>query len=79
MKERPGNGGVAQLGEHLPCKQGVMGSNPIISTSAKLAHPRLGEVQRGAETSNPDEGIRAKFKQEGRKDKNDGANLIPSE
>ena len=28
-------GGVAQLGEHLPCKQGVMGSNPIISTSPK--------------------------------------------
>ena len=27
------NGGVAQLGEHLPCKQGVMGSNPIISTT----------------------------------------------
>ena len=27
------NGGVAQLGEHLPCKQGVMGSIPIISTS----------------------------------------------
>ena len=26
------NGGVAQLGEHLPCKQGVMGSIPIIST-----------------------------------------------
>ena len=26
-------GGVAQLGEHLPCKQGVMGSNPIISTN----------------------------------------------
>ena len=25
------HGGVAQLGEHLPCKQGVMGSNPIIS------------------------------------------------
>ncbi len=24
-------GGIAQLGEHLPCKQGVMGSNPIIS------------------------------------------------
>ena len=21
------------MGEHLPCKQGVMGSNPIISTS----------------------------------------------
>ena len=32
-KRNPENGGVAQLGEHLPCKQGVMGSNPIISTS----------------------------------------------
>ena len=26
------NGGIAQLGEHLPCKQGVMSSNLIIST-----------------------------------------------
>ena len=26
------SGGVAQLGEHLPCKQGVKGSNPFIST-----------------------------------------------
>ena len=25
-------GGVAQLGEHLPCKQGVRGSNPLISS-----------------------------------------------
>ena len=25
------HGGVAQLGEHLPCKQGVKGSNPFIS------------------------------------------------
>ena len=30
-------GGVAQLGEHLPCKQGVMGSNPIISTNFRFA------------------------------------------
>ena len=30
-------GGVAQLGEHLPCKQGVMGSIPIISTSDCVA------------------------------------------
>ena len=29
------NGGVAQLGEHLPCKQGVMGSIPIISTKKR--------------------------------------------
>ena len=27
------NGDVAQLGEHLPCKQGVKGSNPFISTA----------------------------------------------
>ena len=27
------NGGVAQLGEHLPCTQGVRGSNPLISTT----------------------------------------------
>ena len=29
------DGGVAQLGEHLPCKQGVMGSIPIISTTGQ--------------------------------------------
>ena len=28
------HGGIAQLGEHLLCKQGVIGSIPIISTSA---------------------------------------------
>ena len=33
-------GGVAQLGEHLPCKQGVKGSNPSIST-AESKIPRL--------------------------------------
>ena len=30
------NGGLAQLGEHLPCKQGVKGSNPFISTQQVL-------------------------------------------
>ena len=29
------NGGVAQLGEHLPCKQGVKGSIPFISTNTR--------------------------------------------
>ena len=29
-------GGIAQLGEHLPCKQGVKGSNPFISTVSEL-------------------------------------------
>ena len=33
------NGGVAQLGEHLPCKQGVMGSNPIISIAYAVRNP----------------------------------------
>ena len=30
---RDHRGGVAQLGEHLLCKQGVIGSNPFISTN----------------------------------------------
>ena len=30
-------GGVAQLGEHLPCKQGVKGSNPSISIEHDLS------------------------------------------
>ena len=30
----PDNGGIAQLGEHLPCKQGVRSSNLLISTGA---------------------------------------------
>ena len=32
LKDPKKFGGVAQLGEHLPCKQGVRGSNPLIST-----------------------------------------------
>jgi hypothetical protein len=30
------SGDVAQLAEHLLCKQGVVGSNPIVSTEVKL-------------------------------------------
>jgi hypothetical protein len=33
-------GAVAQLGEHLLCKQGVVGSIPISSTSHRDHHPR---------------------------------------
>ena len=29
------NGGLAQLGEHLPCKQGVESSNLLVSTGNK--------------------------------------------
>ena len=31
------SGGIAQLGEHLLCKQGVSGSNPLISTTSEQA------------------------------------------
>ena len=37
-------GGVAQLGEHLPCKQGVMGSIPIISTRSAVPTAKAGET-----------------------------------
>ena len=40
------HGGVAQLGEHLPCKQGVKGSNPFISTKSVVNRER--EHDRGA-------------------------------
>ena len=35
------NGGIAQLGERLPCKQEVSGSIPLISTR-KWAHSSAG-------------------------------------
>ena len=35
-KKEETNGGVAQLGEHLPCKQGVKSSNLSVSTQRKL-------------------------------------------
>ena len=51
-------GGVAQLGEHLPCKQGVMGSNPIISTrvqdEAEEEKLMLLKVPRGQRKRNRD-------------------------
>ena len=40
--QRRHNGGIAQLGEHLPCKQGVKGSNPFISTVAVSIRPHEG-------------------------------------
>ncbi len=50
-------GGVAQLGEHLPCKQGVTGSSPVISTifldSSTVEHPA---VNRRVAGSNPARG-----------------------
>ena len=36
-------GGVAQLGEHLPCKQGVKSSNLFISTSVCESYEKSGD------------------------------------
>ncbi len=36
-------GGLAQLGEHLLCKQGVTGSIPVVSTRLGL-HPVVTQV-----------------------------------
>ena len=35
-RDHPMYGGVAQLGEHLPCTQGVRSSNLLISTRCGL-------------------------------------------
>ena len=36
LRKSANDGGIAQLVEHLPCKQGVIGSNPITSTTCGL-------------------------------------------
>ena len=44
-------GGIAQLGEHLPCKQGVMGSNPIIASARwNYIGPQIVSVRRTGST-----------------------------
>ena len=54
------HGGVAQLGEHLPCKQGVMGSNPIISiTQVKRKTDRLDRTSTEAKEREHKQGSRA--------------------
>ena len=45
----PRHGGVAQLGEHLLCKQGVVGSIPITSTSSWCDGLGFGSVRRREE------------------------------
>ena len=46
-KRADGYGGLAQLGERLPCKQEVSGSIPLISTTKK----RLTEIPKEFEVS----------------------------
>ncbi len=42
------NGAVAQLGEHLLCKQGVTGSIPVSSTKFSTQYPVLStQLERG--------------------------------
>ena len=38
------DGGVAQLGEHLPCKQGVRSSILLISTTGTRGQDRAGKT-----------------------------------
>ena len=40
------HGGVAQMGEHLPCKQGVEGSSPFISTTGGSRSRGIGRAER---------------------------------
>ena len=46
-KQETRDGGLAQLGERLPCKQEVTGSIPVLSTISK----RLIEISVGTEVS----------------------------
>ena len=52
------NGGLAQLGEHLPCKQGVESSNLLVSTcKLKSLHDNKnfgGDALRGNTRSHPE-------------------------
>ena len=52
-------GSIAQLGEHLPYKQRVIGSSPIVSTSGKPRYNQAIELGvgslRGDISSNPNE------------------------
>ena len=55
FKRRDPNGGLAQLGERLPCKQEVTGSIPVLSTirieNGELRIKELTEVPTKVEAS----------------------------
>ena len=46
-------GAVAQLGEHLLCKQGVVGSIPSSSTNVRASHPVVPAESIGKRRSRP--------------------------
>ena len=45
-KDYPDRGGLAQLGEHLPCKQGVESSNLLVSIGRKHGNMQESESNR---------------------------------
>ena len=44
LKRRRNLGSIAQLGEHLPYKQRVTGSSPVVPTKANIISPLNGLV-----------------------------------
>ena len=56
-KKDPLYGGVAQLGEHLPCKQGVKSSNLFISTRLREEEARAFEELNKKRRSGADTGL----------------------
>ena len=61
------DGGVAQLGEHLPCKQGVRGSNPLTSTRQRLEAVTRTEGRGSRKVQSPRAERGARYGREGRK------------
>ena len=49
--DSPENGGLAQLGEHLLCKQGVNGSIPLSSTNIFSIKDNIDVVRKKLEVS----------------------------
>ena len=56
-KTDPLYGGVAQVGEHLPCKQGVKSSNLFISTRLREEEARAFEALNKKRRSGADTGL----------------------
>ena len=44
--KNPWYGGLAQLGERLPCKQEVTGSIPVLSTKRSLGYGPIAQLAR---------------------------------
>ena len=71
------NGGLAQLGERLPCKQEVSGSNPLISTriekSGAPIEAQRKRVQWGEEAERRERALDGARKRDGRHEGNEAS------